>query len=406
MAENREMEQTIQVQMLGGLTIRLGDQVIRDDENRSKKAWNLLSYLILNRNREVSAAELYQALWQDNTEENPYGALKTLIFRVRRMLEAAGIPAQELILSQRRIYRWNTDWDLWLDTEEFEALCAKCLEEGADPEETQESWMRALELYQGKFLPSIAEGGWASAQEALYHGLYKRLVVMVCSWLEKQEAYEQILNISRRAAAIDHFCEDFHYYRILALCQLGSKKEAAEEFHKVTESFYRERLMTPSERFKELYQVICRGLHEMEDFSQIQDQLEQREPGEKELDPGAYECEYAVFKRLYQLERRGVERSGSSVYLCLLTVGNRRGGTLKPDIQMRAMDRLKVSIKDSLRSSDLFARYSVSQYTILLPGITYENSEMVMKRIVSAFNRLYVRKDVVVSYSLSPVLPL
>ena len=112
-----------------------------------------------------------------------------------------------------------------------------------------------------------------------------------------------------------------------------------------------------------------------------------------------------MFKRLVQLKRRGVERSGASVYLCLLTVGDRRGRTLKPEIQARAMERLKGVINHSLRSSDAFSRYSVSQYIILLPSVTYENGEQVMRRIMSAFNKAYVRKDVSVSYSLNVVLP-
>ena len=103
----------------------------------------------------------------------------------------------------------------------------------------------------------------------------------------------------------------------------------------------------------------------MTDLDVIQENLGTGSAGEGH---GAYQCEYAVFKRLVQLERRGVERSGDSVYLCLLTVGDRKGRTLKPEIQARAMERLRASIQKSLRSSDVYARYSVSQF-ILLPMI-------------------------------------
>ena len=78
---------------------------------------------------------------------------------------------------------------------------------------------------------------------------------------------------------------------------------------------------------------------------------------------------------------------------------------LKPEIQARAMERLKGVINHSLRSSDAFSRYSVSQYIILLPSVTYENGEQVMRRIMSAFNKAYVRKDVAVTYSLNLILP-
>ena len=103
----------------GGFALSFEGLCLRDDENRSKKVWNLLSYLILNRERDLGVAELYQMLWQDKDEENPYGALKTLIFRVRRLLEEAGFPATAMVLSSKGIYRWNPDWDMKVDAEEF-----------------------------------------------------------------------------------------------------------------------------------------------------------------------------------------------------------------------------------------------------------------------------------------------
>ena len=60
---------------------------------------------------------------------------------------------------------------------------------------------------------------------------------------------------------------------------------------------------------------------------------------------------------------------------------DRRGRTLKPEIQARAMERLRASIQKALRSSDVYARYSVSQFILLLSSATFENSEMVMNRI-------------------------
>ena len=87
----------IQVKMFGGFTITMDDKSMGDSDNRSRKAWNLLSYLIINRRKDVSINELFQAIWQDGMQDNPYGALKTLVFRVRKMMEAAGFPSQDLI---------------------------------------------------------------------------------------------------------------------------------------------------------------------------------------------------------------------------------------------------------------------------------------------------------------------
>ena len=39
------------------------------------------------------------------------------------------------------------------------------------------------------------------------------------------------------------------------------------------------------------------------------------------------------------------------------------------------------------------------------PTVTMEKGEMVMKRILNNFRRLYSRKDLIVDYKLQPVLP-
>ena len=221
--------------------------------------------------------------------------------------------------------------------------------------------------------------------------------------LIRDKEYAQVEEICQRAIGIDRFAEDFHYYRIYAAYGQGEQETALKRYKDTTDMFYRERLMTPSEHFKELYKVISNSEQDVvTDLDVIQENLGTGGAGEGH---GAYQCEYAVFKRLVQLERRGVERSGDSVYLCLFTVGDRKGRTLKPEIQARAMERLRASIQKSLRSSDVYARYSVSQFILLLSSATFENSEMVMDRILSVFNKSYVRKDVAVNYSLDVLKP-
>lgn len=51
-------EPMLQVQMLGKFAIRCGDRVIADDDDRSRKVWLLLAYLIFNRSRTFSQQEL------------------------------------------------------------------------------------------------------------------------------------------------------------------------------------------------------------------------------------------------------------------------------------------------------------------------------------------------------------
>lgn len=402
MRERSERKPVIDVKTLGEFSLTLGEKKISDSSNRSRKMWSLLSYLIVNRRGDISPNELFHAVWQEEGQDNPAGALKTLVFRVRRMLDGEGFPGQDLILCRRGGYMWNPQWELRVDAEQFEALCNGVFSFPWNPHIHMKDCREAFNLYDGVFLGGLSEESWVTPMRIYYRSLYAKLVSTMSQQLMEMNAYSEVEDICRKAAAVDPFGEEFHYYLIRAMYKMNRQKEALEHYKKVTEQFYRERLMTPSEHFKELYEVISSGEQEViTDLSVIQEAMERQENQGR----GAYFCEYAVFKRLVQLEKRTVARSGDSVYLCLLTVGDRRGRTLKSEIQARAMERLKNVVQLALRSSDSYSRYSVSQYILLLPSTTFENGERVMQRILSAFNKAYVRKDVAVSYSLNMIRP-
>ena len=69
------------------------------------------------------------------------------------------------------------------------------------------------------------------------------------------------------------------------------------------------------------------------------------------------------------------------------------------------MEDVQFAINETLRRGDVLARYSMSQYVILLPTASYENVEMIMKRISSAFYRKYMKKDIGIQYKLQPLDP-
>lgn len=73
------MSEAIQVQMLGEFTIRYGDCVISDSNDRSHRVWSLLAYLLVNRSREFTQEELINLCWSGGTgSSDPANALKSV----------------------------------------------------------------------------------------------------------------------------------------------------------------------------------------------------------------------------------------------------------------------------------------------------------------------------------------
>ena len=125
---------------------------------------------------------------------------------------------------------------------------------------------------------------------------------------------------------------------------------------------------------------------------------------EEEGRQGAFYCEYSLFREIYQLESRSISRNGQSVYLCLLSVTDGNSNRVESKKQQNAaMGQLRKAIQFSLRRGDVFTRYSVSQYLILLPTISYENCEMVLKRIVRNFKADNPHTKVTLTYKMHPI---
>lgn len=110
---------SLKVNMLGGLSIRSGDVEINDGDNRSRKVWLLLAYMIYCRKRPITQEELVRLLWDDaDSVTNPANALKTMFHRVRTTLDRLGDSAGHvLIVRQGGSYAWNCKVPLTLDVE-------------------------------------------------------------------------------------------------------------------------------------------------------------------------------------------------------------------------------------------------------------------------------------------------
>lgn len=392
---------TIYVNMLGGFSIRIEHHQINDQSNHSKKPWILLEYLITFRNREISPNELIELIWSNDKSTNPSGALKTLLFRSRKLLLPLNYPTHELIIQSRGSYAWTKNFKTVVDIDIFESLCDQAFKSKDSPKEKLDLCLSAIDIYKGDFLPQSEWESWVVPISTYYHSLYQKLVHDTIDLLKETESYQKIIDVCQKAIQVEAFDETLHYNLIYSLYKTGNQHGAMEHYNHTVDMFYNEFAITPSDDLKELYKTIRDTKHGITtDLSTIQEILQ-----EESCTKGAFYCEYSVFKDIYQLESRAIIRTGDSIYLCLLTLTDLNGQLLKPAILTKAMDEMNETIRSSLRRGDVFTRYSISQYMILLPTATYENGEIVLRRITQTFRKQYTRRDLMVSYSLQAVLP-
>ena len=392
------MEKTkIKIQLLGKFEITQNGSAVLDKVSQSKKTRDLLSYLILQENRAVPHAELFENLWSDDENANPESSLRTLLYRYRNILENENFNMlRDSVITGRGMYRWNRELDCSIDVFEFEQLCRDSAEDNLSNEEILALCEKARNLYCGDLLPMSAGIPWVIPKSVYYHELYLKNIFRMIDLLKQKEDYEQIVDICQKALAIDLFEDRLHIELIQALIHSGKNKAALQQYQATSDIYYKQLGVAPSESIRALYKNIIRIGQDMEmDIVKIQENIE------VEDDPdGAFVCEYEIFKRIYHLQARQMERTGGSMFISLMTVSNPSDAVFEPNAVDHIMNELQIVAQRCLRRSDMVARYSSLQYVIMLPSVNFDSGKLVLERIKMTFYKKYTKHPVILTYKL------
>lgn len=391
---------TLQVQMLGQFTLRYGDRTISDSDDRSRRVWSLLAYMLYNHGRSFAQEELIHLYWSNNEKSaDPGNALKSIFHRIRTALDKLQ-PGLGRLLIRRKAgrYFWNNAMPLSLDIEDFEAHF-HAAEAAGDDDVRLAEYQAALALYAGDPLPRMTDEIWTIPIVAYYHSLYTRAAAGAIELLEKQERTAEAVALCRRAIHIEPYQEDLYEHLMRGLLRTGDMKGAMSVYEEMSELLFAHFGVMPSETLRTLYRQATRTVNDRTlTMDEVCSQLEEPAPH-----GGAMVCEYDFFKILYRAEARSIARNGHSANICLLSVSGKDGEMLARRSLDPAMNNLQVLVQNNLRRGDAIARCSISQYIILLPQANYENSRMVADRLVSAFYRRYPHSPARLRYTVQPL---
>lgn len=391
---------TLQVQMLGQFTLRYGDRTISDSDDRSRRVWSLLAYMLYNHGRSFAQEELIHLYWSNGEKSaDPGNALKSIFHRIRTALDKLQ-PGLGRLLIRRKAgrYFWNNVMPLSLDIEDFEAHF-HAAEAAGDDDVRLAEYQAALALYAGDPLPRMTDEIWTIPIVAYYHSLYTRAAAGAIELLEKQERTAEAVALCRRAIHIEPYQEDLYEHLMRGLLRTGDMKGAMSVYEEMSEQLFAHFGVMPSETLRTLYRQATRTVNDRTlTMDEVCSQLAEPAPH-----GGAMVCEYDFFKILYRAEARSIARNGHSANICLLSVSGKDGEMLARRSLDPAMNNLQVLVQNNLRSGDAIARCSISQYIILLPQANYENSRMVADRLVSAFYRRYPHSPARLRYTVQPL---
>lgn len=118
---------------------------------------------------------------------------------------------------------------------------------------------------------------------------------------------------------------------------------------------------------------------------------------------GAYLLDYDNFQHVYKFIRRFAERSEREAQIILFTAVSKEAK--EPDVTEveQALEALERAIYSSLRRADVSTRYSSKQVIVVLMNSNTEDGDMVVKRILHNFDKMYEGQTITLEYGLMKV---
>ena len=393
-------DNVLYVNMLGNFSLKLDDQTISCDNNRSKQIWNLLAFLICNSGKVMPTADLASLLWDSDKGDNSIGAIKTAMHRVRATLDKLRPNAgKQMLLYKDGGYMWNPDICMILDTNRFVKLLSKS--DAINIEDELEMYLEAISLYKGKFLSGLSNESWIIPPQTYYNDMYLVAIEKIMPVLEKKGRYSEAVEICKNALQINQYTESLYQHLMRFLLILNKRAEVVEIYEEMSKLLLGAFGVIPNQESRSLYRAaIQTEVNRVMNPERIMEQL--NETGDI---TGALCCDFDFFKMLYQANARTIVRNGDAIHIALLTLKKRTNKDVSPKSISIAMDNLENHMCKSLRKGDVISRCSASQFVIMLPQANYENSCMVCKRFIDSFERKYPHSPIYVDYYVTSLLP-
>ncbi|MGO5051643.1 AfsR/SARP family transcriptional regulator [Lachnospiraceae bacterium LCP25S3_G4] len=253
----KETKSMLEVKMLGGFEMKKGGQTLHEEDMNSEMLVKLISYCLCHRERAIPTSELSDNLWTDDQSDNPAGALKNLMYRLRILLKETfgDVP---FIITGRGFYQWNPEMNVKTDLEELETYVRIAKQPGLTKEERTLYYKSAVEVYKGMFLPRLSAEYWTIPFSTYYHSIYlsalKELALVFLDMKEDKKAEE----ICVKAVELEPFDEEMQAMLIRSLMNQKKWEIALEHYRKVICLLREQWGVTSVPILQELYNEIIR----------------------------------------------------------------------------------------------------------------------------------------------------
>jgi DNA-binding SARP family transcriptional activator len=242
----------LRVGLLGGFTVQRADVARPVSGWQRRTAKTLTKLLATTPGHALHRDQILEILWPDVDHESALNSFAKGVHAARRAFEP------ELLPRESSAYLRLTDAMLALDTrhvvidaDNFEQLAEDALKQA-----TVSAYELALASYGGELLPEDRYEDWTSERRTYLAELRVRLLLAFADALEDRGAFREAADRLHALLQQDPTREDVHRRLIRLYAELGTRDQAARQFHACRDVLRRELGLVPARETVALYEDV------------------------------------------------------------------------------------------------------------------------------------------------------
>ena len=221
----KETTAEIRVKTLGTFSVFRGDHLITNKEWGRDKTIQLFQFLVSSRLRKALHKEqIIDRIWDDISHSSADQTFKVALHGIHKVLEPERKSRTEpkYIHRQGITYQLNTDM-VWVDVTAVEDLIRIGNQSIViDEKLTIQAFQKALELYEGSYLPNRMYEDWSSSERERIQLIVIGALITLGELMIDQNPMESV-RLAQQALLIDAVWEDAYRLQMQAYATKGNR---------------------------------------------------------------------------------------------------------------------------------------------------------------------------------------
>lgn len=252
---------SVRVHLAGRVSIEVNGRLLEQSAFPGQQGRVAFAYLVCERSRPVSRAELTEALWRSEIPPSVDTALNAIISKLRSLLVRAGLSGSDVLVSGPGSYELRFPPDAWVDLEAASDAIhdAESALRAGDPEAAYGPSAVAHHIARRPFLPG-EDATWIDARRARLRGILLRALECRAEVYLWNHEFSLAVEAARDLTLLEPLRESGHRLLIRALAAGGNSAEALWAYEQCRQRIADQLGVDPSRQTKAVYEQVLQSL--------------------------------------------------------------------------------------------------------------------------------------------------